>query len=1253
MALKATLSEAKSLKRQNDTENELQVIQFNCNSLLNKLPEIKLYIYTKKPEIVCLCETFIKKGEPKFIGYYHYWKHRDSHKGGLATLVRKDLASRIKLLTPYKFSQLEYQCIQIYSKPDWIDILNIYNPQKPISSTEFLHYSSQLSSAAIIIGDMNAHSPIWDMRGRSNYSGRTLEDFLTNSNYGLLNKPSVPTYINDRSNTTSCLDLCFATRQLFAIGSLKRGPDLGSDHFPIECTFHISVDKCAEETPKRWKYSKADWREFSEEILSHPKIILPSDANSIFNNISTSVQKAAEKAIGRTSGRKALKRHFSGWDAECTEVAANRRSCRRKLWKQPTPDNLIEWKKAKAQARYTMKKKRQESFMKFIDTINCNTPSRTIWKKIKSIGGHSPSSPGGSFCDPSLNMTVKADLFAEHFTRFKKPSSSGKFATIHEDIAHAEFEPFPPVTIQEISSTIQKLKNTSPGKDEISNQLIKKFPPQLIEDLTSLFNVSLHSGKIPDGWKEGITVPILKPGRDSTMIKSYRPITMLSCVGKLMERVVKKRMDCFLESNKILHTAQMGFRQGRSTTEALAVIFQDIKNSLKGKRQSIAVYIDLESAFDCVWHEGLLYKMQQMKVPNYLLRWFSEYFKNRKTTAKLNTVISSERNLEVGVPQGAVLSPLFFNIMLSDIPTDKHVRLVSYADDITFVSSSESLSEARNNMQKYISTFTTWLTTWKLNINPQKSTFQIFSNKRSIPPVTLRMLSHNLRLVDQQRVLGVIFDAPKLSFAPHFKAMNIECRKRLHTLRALSSTNWGCSRILLRRLYVAYIRSKMEYASVLFTDVSPKLIHKLDLIQNEAMRCILGSRRTSPILSLQVEIVLPPMNLRFKQLLIKWSMKVESSLDLTSLLKTSPGNNHWSFNKIFGTVSSQMCLTKWKLPASEFQDVEPWINLSELVSLDLPVDASMTTSSNAIFNDHVAMQYPGFCHIYTDGSKLECGSCASAIYVPEKNLVMTYRMNPAHTILGAELFAILKAVEHAEEQGSDSSSNFVILSDSQSALQCITNISNRSYKSITPLIQQSLCKRKNIKLQWVRAHCNIKGNEVADRAAHFAHNNTQSTRSFLSREESLICLENSFAEYWRKTWKTNVVLSRKGKFLSEHQNKILNNSWIQHKSRRLESAITRLRIGHAGVNAHLNRFEMSDSPLCQRCSLPETIEHFLMTCPTYQQQRSSLRETFQNSNREFSLRNVLCFGEFPRGELLQQLDALAIFLRNTGRMSSI
>lgn len=136
--------------------------------------------------------------------------------------------------------------------------------------------------------------------------------------------------------------------------------------------------------------------------------------------------------------------------------------------------------------------------------------------------------------------------------------------------------------------------------------------------------------------------------------------------------------------------------------------------------------------------------------------------------------------------------------------------------------------------------------------------------------------------------------------------------------------------------------------------------------------------------------------------------------------------------------------------------------------------------------------------------------------------------------------------------------------------------------------------------------------------------------------------------YWSELWKSTVALTGKGRFMSGLLEEIKNNSWMKLKSRRVACSITRLRIGHAGVNNHSHRFNLSDTPLCQNCQELETIDHFILRCPVFQQQREVLKDLHSQFSNEFTLANyVLCFGHFVVSTLTKQLEALAVFLKET------
>ena len=274
-----------SIQRATELESQLEIYQLNCNGLKGKVSELEIYMYTRKPDLICLCETWLKKNEPKFLGYQSHWLHRTREKGGLGILVREDVKFKSKQIIPFPAGHLECQAIEIFTKSSSISILNAYNPCKNVSVQELQHYTNQLGNSFILIGDFNGHSPLWDSHNRSNFTGRSIERLLKIQNLILLNNADTPTYIDNRTATTSCLDLCIATHNLGTLGELHRGSDIGSDHFPLEITFGFGCDKRSIDSQINWALKRADWRKwtalFLQSTIPLSKMPAPLDVETL------------------------------------------------------------------------------------------------------------------------------------------------------------------------------------------------------------------------------------------------------------------------------------------------------------------------------------------------------------------------------------------------------------------------------------------------------------------------------------------------------------------------------------------------------------------------------------------------------------------------------------------------------------------------------------------------------------------------------------------------------------------------------------------------------------------------------------------------------------------------------------------------------------------------------------------------------------------------------------------------------------
>ncbi|KAL8621690.1 hypothetical protein ACOMHN_024661 [Nucella lapillus] len=219
--------------------------------------------------------------------------------------------------------------------------------------------------------------------------------------------------------------------------------------------------------------------------------------------------------------------------------------------------------------------------------------------------------------------------------------------------------------------------------------MIQRFPEPALRMLHTFFQTCWTTGNIPKDWKKATVVAIPKNGKPLQQTSSYRPIALTPHLGKVYERVLKNRLDHHLEKNEILHLCQAGFRKGRNCMEHVVRLIEDTKKwSLKGKnKKTVATFFDIKKAFDSVWHAKLLNKMGALGITGRMYNFIQTFLDSREITVKVGPSVSRSHILYMGVPQGNVIAPTLFSIMLHDImttlqPQNKPPTISLFADDL-------------------------------------------------------------------------------------------------------------------------------------------------------------------------------------------------------------------------------------------------------------------------------------------------------------------------------------------------------------------------------------------------------------------------------------------------------------------------------------------------------------------------------------------------------------------------------------------
>lgn len=259
---------------------------------------------------------------------------------------------------------------------------------------------------------------------------------------------------------------------------------------------------------------------------------------------------------------------------------------------------------------------------------------------------------------------------------------------------------------------------------------LKQLPPKSITLLSYIFNSILRLSYMPTIWKHVQIILIHKPGKPPENPSSYHPISLLSIVGKLFEKILLKRITKIAADKKIISDFQFGFKSKHSTIHQLHRVVDQISSAFESKKICIGIFLDIAQAFDRVWHPGLLFKLKSfLPAPYYLL--IKSYLNQRTFVTKINGTLSNSQIATAGVPQGSDIAPFLFNVFTSDLPLNENTLLGTFADDTAILATDNDPIQAAQKIQNHLTELNTWFHDWKIQVNPSKSS-QITFTLRSL-----------------------------------------------------------------------------------------------------------------------------------------------------------------------------------------------------------------------------------------------------------------------------------------------------------------------------------------------------------------------------------------------------------------------------------------------------------------------------------------------------------------------------------------
>ena len=527
---------------------------------------------------------------------------------------------------------------------------------------------------------------------------------------------------------------------------------------------------------------------------------------------------------------------------------------------KPTENNHKKFKTYRNRLHGLIRKSKRMFYFKKFNKIK--NDMRQTWKTINTVLGRTQNKrlsekfkkdSGTTITDPVIISNEFNDFFVN--VGPKLASEIHNMGKNYYDYMQSPFTKsifMKPIVESEITKIISKFdQNKSAGHDDIGNFVIKKVVDEISSPLTEIFNLSLTTGKVPEQLKTAKVIPIYKKD-DASVFSNYRPVSVLPCLSKVLERLVFNRCIEFIDNNNLLNEKQFGFRAKHSTYMAIMQLIDKVNNAVERNKTTLGVYLDLSKAFDTIDHTILLYKLEHYGFRGVVKDWFTDYLNNRKQFVSYNGTKSEHKTILCGVPQGSILGPLLFIIYINDITnTSTILDFLLFADDTTILYSSDHIVDELSVVNKELSEVNNWFKANKLSINASKTNYMIMGTPK------MTSIGHDsqdeqinydivlddtkLQRVTETKFLGVVIDE-NLSWKNHIQGISKTISRNIGVLNKIK---YFIPKRILYTLYCSLVLPYLNYGILVWGCANKTYLDKLHKLQKWAVRIISNSHYRS------------------------------------------------------------------------------------------------------------------------------------------------------------------------------------------------------------------------------------------------------------------------------------------------------------------------------------------------------------------------------------------------------------------------
>ena len=818
---------------------------FNPRSINNKVSAVMHLMEDKNIDIAAICETWLTDKSNtitatiKDYGYNIFHNHRVDQRGGGVALLFKSTIKSTKINSCHTFSSFEVVMRMIKSGECKTIIVVMYRTGS--LTTNFIRELDLLLSdistrcdSFMIVGDLNIH---FDDGG---VAKQALDIF---SSYGMKKIVNDPTHINGESldhifiyslnNEVACSGL--------SIDAIHR---LGSDHFPVYCDINVNVHKKYFKTISYRDIKSMDSEMFNNNLC---KILQDIKVSGSFRasvmDLSQSVATILDEHAPFMTKRISVVDRAPWFDQEYRDLRKLRRVAESKKYR--SGQNYLHYKSLCEKANKLAKLKKKEYLEKKIS--NSSHKTRTLYKTVNRVLDRKQESLLPDFTE---DISKLAEDFNQYFTdkidniRNNIPIASEPLKSGTSSPFLVEFEPTNETEIRDI---IKESGINCSQADILPQNLYKENIESLIPVLVKLVNLSMSSGCM-DGVKLADIVPLLKDDKlDCNVLKNYRPVSNLTFLGKLIERVVLRRLNDHLNKYNLQCPEQFAYKKNHNTETLMIKIVNDVLIAADERSATVIMLLDLSAAFDTVDHDLLLRILkEEIGIRGTALAWFTSFLKARSQRIRLGYSTSESITICFGVPQGSVLGPVLFNLYLRSVyMLVKKLKfdIIGYADDHQILKSFQAAQQVHvlsEDLKNCFYVIQQWMAQFFLQLNGAKTQIIIVGPSKVLREVEISGVAispgTNIMFVSSVKSLGVLIDS-KLKFDQQIVSLK---KKSFHTLRNLRKIRCLLSEKQMKIIVNSLVLSCLDYCNALFIGAGEQQLNQLQLIQNSASKAITG-----------------------------------------------------------------------------------------------------------------------------------------------------------------------------------------------------------------------------------------------------------------------------------------------------------------------------------------------------------------------------------------------------------------------------